>query len=73
MELHIVRSEFLRELVRAPPSPGDDDERPEMARDVVEAGEDLIHQIEIDLPKPQRIDAARFGDACRRKPRVLRL
>lgn len=72
MELHIVRAARLRDLMRAPPRPGDDDERPDVARHVVEAGKDAIHEIEIDLPKRQRVDAAGLGPARRCKARVPR-
>ena len=44
-----------------------------MTSDVVQVGEDLIHQVEIDLPQPQRIDAPGLGHACRDKPGLLRL
>jgi len=65
----VLRSELLRKLLCAPPCPRDDDERAHVTRHVVETGKDPIHEIKIDLPEPQRIDAAesRVGRSGKRR------
>ena len=47
----------LGELIGAAPGPCHDHEWPDMPRHIVEAGEYKIHQVEIDLPQAEGIDA----------------
>src|ERR1700683_4933038 len=38
-----------------------------MARHVIEAGQNFVHKVEVDLPQSQRVDAAEFRHAGGRK------
>jgi len=51
IDRNLVDAESLGEPSYASPSPRYEDEWPDMARYVVQTGEDLIHQVEIDLPQ----------------------